>query len=324
MDIRVTTGAAAFDAWLLKQSSSYFTQSSLWARLLVEEDKRVELLQAVESENVLAEALVVYTDLPLGMRYAFSPKGPVITDRAREIYQAFASYFIQKKCVFWRVEPAFFENYFSPHTKVHDVNPSATVLLALGDDDALLSAMHAKTRYNIRLAEKKNVVVKEIKDWDIFWSLMKQTGERDGFRLHDKEHYEHIVASSFSRQLVAYVDETPIATGLFIGFGTVFTYVFGASDYAHRQVMAPYLIQWAGIQLAKRLGYSQYDFFGIAPGKFQDGEYVYDEKHQYAGVTRFKLGFGGVPQIAPGTFDLIFSSWQYRLYRTLRFIRRFF
>jgi lipid II:glycine glycyltransferase (peptidoglycan interpeptide bridge formation enzyme) len=324
MDIRTTTGAAVWDAWLLKQSFSNFTQSSLWARLLVEEDKRVELLQAVDGEVVVAQALVVYTRLPFGWQYAFSPKGPVVASGHIEVYQAFADYFIQKKCLFWRVEPASFEKYFSSYTKVYDVNPSATVLLALGDDDALLSAMHTKTRYNIRLAEKKGVVVKEIKDWAIFWNLMKQTGERDGFRLHDKKHYEHILASSFSRQLVAYIGETPVATGLFIGFGTVFTYVFGASDYAHRQVMAPHLIQWAGMQLAKRLGYSHYDFFGIAPGKYQGGEYIYDEKHQYAGVTRFKMGFGGVSQVAPGTFDLIFSSWQYRLYQILRFVRRFF
>jgi lipid II:glycine glycyltransferase (peptidoglycan interpeptide bridge formation enzyme) len=84
-----------------------------------------------------------------------------------------------------------------------------------------------------------------------------------------------------------------------------------------------YLLQWEGIRLGKKLGYTHYDFFGIAPAcKGERGEYVYDEKHQYAGVTRFKLGFGGEVVEHPGTFDLILQPMKYKVYQLFRTLRR--
>jgi lipid II:glycine glycyltransferase (peptidoglycan interpeptide bridge formation enzyme) len=80
---------------------------------------------------------------------------------------------------------------------------------------------------------------------------------------------------------------------------------------------------WKGIELGKKLGYTQYDFFGIAPTTIDEqGEYHYDQKHQYAGVTRFKLGFGGKIQLTPGTFDIILKPTLYSLYQTVRKLRR--
>ncbi|MBI5729104.1 MAG: peptidoglycan bridge formation glycyltransferase FemA/FemB family protein, partial [Candidatus Magasanikbacteria bacterium] len=350
-----------WDIWLLEQRGVSFAQSMMWGRLLAEEDKEVELLQAVEGNTIYAQALVVTVRLPLGFTYLFSPKGPVVASRGEDVYRVFFDYFKERHALFWRVEPVetAFGGWRFRQTK--EVNPRATTLLAIAKTpDELLAGMHQKTRYNIHLAEKKGVVVREEKNWDIFWRLMQITKERDGFRLHGEKHYEHIWGSSFSRQLTAYVAGKPVATALFAGFGDTFTYLYGASDYSYRQFMAPYLAQWEGIQLGKRLRYTQYDTFGIAPrdGAGRDSchpeakpkdplnpaqgilcgvytersecvqndkdEYIYDPKHQYAGVTRFKLGFGGTPVVAPGTYDLIISPWRYKLYQVLRRVRRLF
>lgn len=324
---------ANWDDWLADKPSVPFSQSMMWGRLLAEEGKDIEFLQAVEDGKIFAQALVVHTALPFGFSYVFSPKGPVILNtedsrlKIKNIYEAFANYFKKQGAIFWRVEPSEFRVQSSEFrvNKVFDVNPRATTVLAIGRTaEVILNGMHQKTRYNIHLAEKKGVIVREEKNWDIFWRLMQLTGERDGFRLHDKKHYEHILGSSFSRQLVALAEGKPVATAVFVGFGKTFTYLYGASDYEYRQFMAPYLVQWEGIQLGKRLGHTQYDTFGIAPGAMVNDEYSYDEKHQYAGVTRFKLGFGGAAVQAPGAFDLIISPWRYKLYQVLRKIRRLF
>lgn len=322
---------AKWDDWLFEQPEASFTQSMMWGRLLAEEEKDVELLQAVEDGVVYAQALAVRIRLPFGWTYVFSPKGPVATRdlqlAGREVCDAFGDYFRKQGHVFFRFEPSVIPDSRFIIRRSLDVNPRATTILAISKTAGeLLAAMHPKTRYNIRLAEKKGVTVREEKNWDVFWRLMRMTGERDGFRLHDKKHYEQIFWSPFSRQLTAQVGGRPVAVGLFVGFGRVFTYLFGASDYRYRQYMASYLVQWEGIQLGKRLGYGQYDFFGIAPRchSDRDNEYYYNAKHQYAGVTRFKLGFGGEIREAPGTFDLIISPWRYKLYQVLRTMRRRF
>ena len=183
--------------------------------------------------------------------------------------------------------------------------------------------MHHKTRYNIRLAQKKGLVVKKERNFDVFFDLMKQTAKRDGFRLHSKKHYQAIFASDIVRQITIYNDNTAIAVGVFVAFGDTFTYLYGASNHECRALMAPYLIQWEGIQMAKSAGCKFYDFFGIAPGERNlAGEYEYDKGHQYAGVTRFKLGFGGEVSVAPGTIDLVTNLPKYRLYQAVRWLRR--
>jgi lipid II:glycine glycyltransferase (peptidoglycan interpeptide bridge formation enzyme) len=95
--------------------------------------------------------------------------------------------------------------------------------------------------------------------------------------------------------------------------------------------MAPYLIQWKAIQLGKSLGYSFYDFYGVAPQveiknteplNFPAAEYVYDEHHKHSGFTRFKLGFGGVVEQNVGTWDVVLKPMVYRVYEVVRKIRR--
>ena len=261
-----------------------------------------------------------YQSLPFGWRYAFCPQGPAFeksqisipsTRDKSQILELFGEYFKEKNCIFFRIEPT--EKLTAK--KTIDINPRATLILDLSKpEEELLAGMHQKTRYNINLAAKKNLEIKNNKDVKIFWKLMEQTGKRDEFKLHPQEHYQNILSADGSYQLTAYNQNGPVASVVLIGFGQTFTYLYGASNYEHRQLMAPYLLQWEAIKLGKKLGYKNYDFFGIAPN--------YDPRHQYAGVTRFKQGFGGQYVETPGTHDLILDKNKYKLYRLLRFVRR--
>ena len=76
--------------------------------------------------------------------------------------------------------------------------------------------------------------------------------------------------------------------------------------------MAPYVLQWFEITRAKNDGFKYYDFWGIAPND--------DPKHPWAGVTRFKKGFGGIIVEYGGTWEKG-VSWKYNLYRILRKLR---
>lgn len=364
MEIRQIMDKTQWDGFLAGHKHTPFAQSWAWGEILVADGKKVERLAIADGEKIIALAQVSYAGLPFGWRYVFCPVGPVILNAAMEteIYRELAKYLMKQKCIFARVEPQ--ETKLAALRPTHDVNPRATLVLDITrPKEEITNGMHPKTRYNIRLAQKKNLIVSDKKDFDGFIALMRSTGERDGFRLHDEAHYRHVFESENVYQLSAYLSEgesagaiaddsgragdrdhsgRAVATAVFIGFGDTFTYLYGASDYDHREFMAPHLLQWEGIVLAKKLGYKHYDFFGVAPkvevgqsGKLiaaVDSEdftpsrnaYAYDSRHQYAGVTRFKQGFGGYYIERAGTRDLAISPVKYGIYRFLRVLRRIF
>jgi len=189
----------------------------------------------------------------------------------------------------------------------------------------LLSAMHAKTRYNIRLAEKKDVEIVSKKDGDIFWSLNEETKERDKFHSHEKSYYTNMLELGNVYQMTAYYNNQPLSSGIFVYYGEKFTYVHGASSNTERNVMAPYLLQWKAIQFAKELGAKEYDFGGIAK-PMKDGNGIvtcfhtlcWDPLDKLMGVTRFKAGFGGKTFSYGNAFELILRP---RLYAFVQKIK---
>jgi lipid II:glycine glycyltransferase (peptidoglycan interpeptide bridge formation enzyme) len=182
-------------------------------------------------------------------------------------------------------------------------------------EEEILKSMHQKTRYNIKLALKKGIVVKEIQNiknnFDEFWSLMQETESRDDFRLHSKEHYQKMLNldSSLLKLIGAFYKDKLIAVNIVSFFGDMVTYVHGASSSENRNLMAPYALQWETIKIAKQKGYKYYDFNGI-------------DERKWPGVTRFKKGFSGYKINYLGTFDLVFNSMEYSIYKALRKLRR--
>jgi lipid II:glycine glycyltransferase (peptidoglycan interpeptide bridge formation enzyme) len=360
MEIQNIINQKQWDGWLADNASTgNFAQSWAWGDVLISEGKKVERLAIVEGGVVLAQAQVVYSQIFFGWQYAFCPQGPIISSQfvvhSSQIYECFLVYFKKQNCIFFRAEPETL--VLSSQLivqKTIDINPSATLILDLNKSlEDLLAGMHSKTRYNIHLAEKKKIEIKNEKNLEVFWGLMNKTGSRDKFGLHHKSHYEKVLASQMVYQLTAYHEDKPVACAVFVRFGNTFTYLYGASDYEYRNLMAPYLLQWEGMKMGKSFGCARYDFFGVAPryhseppkgdklreenmsqsingqasfGELipQDDSYKYDSNHQYAGVTRFKLGFGGASQQMPGTFDLVIDKKKYFIYGLLRKLRRLF
>jgi len=198
--------------------------------------------------------------------------------------------------------------------KTIDVQPSKSIILDLEkSEEEILGAMHPKTRYNIKLAEKKGVKIVKvgIDRFDEFWNLMDQTVERDGFRLHDADYYRKMLSQGGSLLSLYFAEQNGkvLAANIIAKFGDMATYVHGASSNQDRNLMAPYLLQWEIMREAKKAGFKSYDLYGI-------------DEEKWPGVTRFKLGFGGEEIIYPGTFDLVFNQIKYKIYKTLRAVRR--
>lgn len=315
-----------------------FLQSWPWGELLKAEKAEVLRIGAreegaknSEQGNILAAATIIKNPLPGGYSYWYAPRGIIFKSGLSEEERMKAGDFffseirkIDKRAIFFRIEPK--DKTASRRFKIEktlDLQPKQTLILDLAlDEDGLLKAMHQKTRYNINLATKKGIEIKEgnIEDFPEFWRLMNLTGARDDFRLHSAEHYRNLLggqavsanekgSSRFIRLFFAVYEGKNIAAGLFCFWGDKTTYMHGASDNEFRNVMAPYLLQWSMIKQAKEAGYRYYDFYGI------------DEK-KWPGVTRFKLGFGGRIEDYPGTYDVVFSPILYGFYELVRKLRR--
>lgn len=256
--------------------------------------------------------------LPFGRSYGYAPR-PVIAD-GRAFLALMGEVGARQRAIFFRVEPEEELKIHNAKFRIYEapaVQPLETIVIDLShDDDALLAAMHPKTRYNIRVAERHGVVVSERRGEGVFqdfWRLLTATAARDGFRIHPRPHYEHLLQSnsaSFSNELffATYRGEAA-AVALVNFYSGVATYLHGGSERTLGHLMAPHLLQWHIIREARRRGCRAYDLWGI------------DETH-WPGVSRFKKRFGGSVRRYPGAFDVVFQPFAYQLYRTARTLAR--
>jgi len=295
--------------------SGEFLQSFAWFDLLKREGEEVEIWGLKEGEKILASALIIKKKLFFSYYYYYLPRGPI--GEKKDVLLLLAELKKNKReAVFLRLEPLVEINSGNGFLfqKTLNLQPQQTLFLDLSFNESdLLKAMHQKTRYNIRLAEKKgvNIISAGLDKFPDFWRLLETTSSRDGFRLHDRCHYENLLKSENEiKMYLAYFNGQVIAGGLFSFFSDRVTYLHGASDNSFRNLMAPYLLQWTVIKEAKKNNnYRYYDFYGI------------DEK-KWPGVTRFKIGFGGFSVKYPGTYDLILRKRIYSLYNFLRRLKR--
>jgi len=194
-----------------------------------------------------------------------------------------------------------------------------TVLIDLvPTEEEMLAHMKQKTRYNIRLAEKKGVSVRigTEGDFPMLYKMYAETSLRDGFVIRDENYYQTVwktfLESSMGHgqpsiiPLIAEVNNEPVA-GLFLfEFAGRAYYVYGMSRDLHREKMPTYLLQWEAIKHARAAGCMLYDLWG-APEKF-------DETDSLWGVYRFKEGLGGYVLRTLGAWDYAPSRFWYRMY----------
>jgi len=190
-----------------------------------------------------------------------------------------------------------------------------TVLIDLTLSEAeMLARMKQKTRYNIRLAEKKGVAlhVGTQKDFGMLYQLYAETSVRDGFVIRDEEYYQTVWSFFMNSNeptcepLIAEVDRQPIAAIFVFYFAKRAYYVYGMSRGLHREKMPTYLLQWEAMKRARAKGCHVYDLWG-APD-------VFDESDSMWGVYRFKEGLDGTVVRTLGAWDFAPNPIWYKLY----------
>ena len=207
--------------------------------------------------------------------------------------------------------------------KAKPIFATQTILLDLTkSEEELLAGMKQKTRYNVRLAQKKGVVVEDPpkagrsdeEALEIFLKLQKETAKRQGFFVHPDKYYrtvwEVLHPKGMAHILIALVEQktmnneqltTPLVAWMLLKYGETFYYPYGGSSEKFKNYMASNLMMWEAIKLGKRLGCKTFDLWGATD----------DESDPWYGFTRFKLGYGGQLVSSPGAYDLVLNSLLY-------------
>ena len=259
--------------------------------------------------------LAIETPLVAGKKYLYCPRGPLGNKSAA--LADLKKLESDRGLVFTRMEP---QQEMDLPKATKDVQPAHNWILVLDKtEEELLIGMRPKTRYNINLASRKGVIVKEGNKPDLlgFYGLMMETASRNQFRLHSQNYYFQMwdsLAPTNMKLLLAYYQDQLIAGLLMTTFGGTATYLHGGSSQKFKEAMAPYLLHWEAIRLAKNFKCAAYDFGGIAHND--------DSADPWVGITRFKKSFGGLEVIYPGAYDLVYSPIWYNVYKNFRNIRK--
>jgi len=259
--------------------------------------------------------LSIATPLPFGKKYLYCPRGPI--GDSQEALLDIKSFSEDRDLIFARLEPS--EKMDLPPAQ-KETQPLNTWVLDISETEQnLLIKMKPKHRYNLNLALRKGVIARkgEKKDLLGFWKLMLETSSRNNFKLHPQNYYwtmwEFLHPNYLDLLLVEYQGKL-LAGMLITYFGDTATYLHGGSTETMKAAMAPYLLHWEGIRLAREKNLKFYDFGGIVPGD--------SESHVWSGISRFKKGFGGFEVKYPGSFDLVYSPIWYNVYKQARIFRK--
>jgi lipid II:glycine glycyltransferase (peptidoglycan interpeptide bridge formation enzyme) len=336
----------AFVPFLAEQSTDQFLQSWDWGEFQGTVGRTVRRWFVIEetSQNIVASVQVIAMPLPAGWAYWYVPRGPVWhrdlsqnewPNILSKIIETLRAEKINRKIIFTRFEPGWVRHDSAVSlsdlpTKVpikvlpKNVQPDVTLVLDLSpSEDEILSHMHPKTRYNIGLAEKKRVTVRTATDneaFESFWGLMQTMATRNQITQHSRSYYQALLKKlSASKHCPAKLHLAKhggkiLAANLMLRYDQTAVYLHGASGNEGRNLMAPHLLQWHAIKEAKTTGAQYYDFWGVTGND--------DPKHAWAGITRFKKGFGGRIVAYASAADAIYQPLWYALYGLLKKFRQ--
>lgn len=340
-------GAHVLQSWewgYVKSLYGWVPQYHIW----VERDGEIFSMQALpdEGETVVGAALVLDRSISaagvnLPLRISYVPKGPVIDDwsnvnHRQRIIEDLVSIARRTGAILMKIDPDVCLGTGAPGSadsmddlagldvmnelqksgwifSAEQVQFRNTVVVDLkSSEEEILARMKQKTRYNVRLAARKDVVIRRgtLEDLDLLYRMYARTSVRDGFVIRERQYYLDVwricLAAGIAEPIIAEVEASPVAAVIMFRFARQAWYLYGMSRQEHRDKMPNYLLQWEAMRRAKAAGCSSYDMWG-APD-------VFDKSDPLWGVYRFKEGFGGEVIRRLGAWDMPLKPGLYRVY----------
>lgn len=297
---------------------SGFMQSTAWAAFKRSEGFLTRRYGLVQDGHILGGAtLYVYTGGG-AEGLVLCPEGPVLPwgdlpaarDGLRKIIGAAREFAEECGGLGLRIEPhlsppapAVLRNWSRAPV---DLTPADTLVLDLTlGGDAFRKQMTPKGRYNVGIAERHGVSVRESSDTSEiarFFALFQDTSRRQGFYAEPYGFFVNLVNTLFAPGLaslfIAEANGETLGVVMAVFYGRRATYLYGGSSLQRRETMPNYAIHMAVARAAEQRGCVEYDLYGYDPHGLPD--------HLYAGISRFKRQFGGSPRSGIGAHDLLF------------------
>lgn len=317
-----------WDVFYQQNPQAHVLQSSQWAKL--------KSAHQWDSERIVvgkSGAQVLFRRTIFGFTIAYIPKGPIGNEWDALIPEIDAIC-RSKKAIFLKIEPDYWEplpenllKQLEEFIPSKPIQPVRTITIDISDDEEeILARMKQKTRYNIQLAKRKDVVVHALDDLNIFQQLMQATAVRDGFGVHNQAYYQ-MVYDLYNPMgncglFVAEYQDKPLAALMALKQAKRCWYFYGASNDEERNRMPTYLLQWETMRWAKENGCEVYDLWGVPDADEEVLEENFTQRHDGLwGVYRFKRGFGGTLMRSAGAWDKVYQPglyWMYQKWMALR------
>lgn len=306
--------------FLSQHPNAHLLQTGEWGEL-----KSAFGWQAIRIVSGNVGVQILFRKLPLGFTVGYIPKANV----DRSLWSEIDAVCKQHHAIFLKLEPDSWDDVqpktlnVKLETSPHNIQPPRTIIVDIkSDEDKTLAKMKQKTRYNIRLAEKKGVTVRAWDDIKAFHKMMLVTGGRDGFGIHSFEYYQRayelLQPKGLGEMLVAEYEGKPLAALFVARNGNHAYYLYGASTDEERNRMPTYLLQWEAMKWAKARGCEEYDLWGVPDEDETTLEENFQTRHAGLwGVYRFKRGFGGEVKRAAQAMDRVYNPllyWAYTKY----------
>lgn len=316
------------EAWehLVQQSPySGFMQSFFWSEFKRNTNWSTFKIGLIDNEQLVGGASILKYDFSENKNFLYIPEGPVLdysSPKAELYFHAIMSE-IDKIADFegaqntshMRINPRLKDlpNFFEKFTKAPvDMEPRLTVMVDLSaTKEAMLARMKPKGRYNIKIAEKAGVTVRQASsddDLKSFLKLYNETCERNDLEGQNIEYFEKLIdvlqSSHQGNIFLAEHQHDILAAALVITYGNRSSYFFGASTSLKKEKMAPYKLHWEAIKYAKSQNSKWYDFWGVSATE--------DKDHSWAGISQFKRKFGVEEFSFIGCYDFIYDHKLYQ------------
>ncbi len=338
----LTEEDAEWDAFVADHPHGSLLQTTAWARLKGRFGWSAERVWLRRDGRLVAGAQILIRSFALGVvRMAYVPHGPLVDwsddEQVAVMLNQIDVAAYRSRAGILKYEPLVWEDdvdlpawqaqaaRLGSLPALDTIQPPRTITIDLRpEEDDILAAMKQKTRYNIRLAERKGVTVRQgdLADLPAFVTMMQITSERNEIGVHAPRYYQDAYerfAPEHVGLFMAEYEGRPLAGVMAFSLGVQGAYLYGASNNEDRQRMPTYAAQWAAIRWARAQGCQTYDLWGVPDMPEAELEAQFGGRSDGLwGVYRFKRGFGGQVRRTVGSYERVYNKTLHRLYRWQR------